>query len=199
MNRVELHTHLEGAVTPDRLRQLAARHGQPGVLDVLSTDGAAYRFTDFRGFLHAYRHVTAVLRTPADFHALALDLGAQLAADGVIYAEVTVSAGVLRRRAVPVQPVLAALAEAAAEIEATRGVVVRWIPDAVRQWGLDEARRVFDDVLAAGARELGVVGFGLGGDESAGPADHFAPLFSGCAPRGSGSPSMRAKRRAPGP
>ena len=48
----------------------------------------------------------------------------------------------------------------------------------MRQWGLDEAQRVLDDVLAGDGRDLGVVGFGLGGDESAGPADHFAPLFA---------------------
>ena len=72
---MELHTHLEGAVRRDRLRQLAARHGQPGVLAALTSAGTGYRFVDFPGFLQAYKQVTAVLRTPADFHALALDLG----------------------------------------------------------------------------------------------------------------------------
>ena len=33
--RVELHTHLEGAVTPARLIALSERHGQPDRCDVI--------------------------------------------------------------------------------------------------------------------------------------------------------------------
>jgi len=176
--RVELHTHLEGSVTPARLILLAEKYGQPGLpAACLSEDGSAYRFEGFVGFLNVFKHVTSLLRTPEDFHAAALDLGSQLAADGVGYAEVTLSYGVLLKRDLDPLPVQRALAEAAAEVAAAEGVDLRWIPDAVRQWGVDAAWRAWE-AAATGGRDLGVVGFGLGGDETSGPAADFAGLFA---------------------
>lgn len=176
--RVELHTHLEGSVTPGRLILLAEKYGQPGLAAAcLAADGEAYHFEGFHGFLELFKHVTSLLRTPADFHATALDLGVQLAADGVAYAEVTLSYGVLQKRGIDPAPVQLALAEAAAEVLAAEGVVLRWIPDAVRQWGVDAAWRAWEAAATAGT-DLGVVGFGLGGDETSGPASEFAALFA---------------------
>jgi len=175
--RVELHTHLEGALAPARLIALAERHGRPGVPAACLDADRNYVFADFHDFLRLFKDATTLLRTPDDYREVALDLGAQLAADGVAYAEVTVSYGVMLAREIRPRAVQAALADAAAEIAGTRGVVLRWIPDAVRQWGLDRARRAWEEAGAAG-RALGVVGFGLGGDETSGPAADFAGLFA---------------------
>jgi len=176
LDRVELHTHLEGSLTPARLDDLARRHGQPGLpLACLTPDGTAFRFTGFQGFLQLFRRATSVVRTPRDFHEIALDLGEQLARDRVGYAEVIVSFGVMLRREIDPVAVQRALHEAAVEIAETRGPVIRWLPDAVRQWGVDEARATLDAAVRCG-RDLGVVGFGLGGDEAAGPAADFAGL-----------------------
>jgi adenosine deaminase len=183
---IELHTHLEGSVTPSRLRALAQHYGQPGAAhSCLTADGLAYRRTDFSGFLQIFKQVTQLLRSPADFHRVALDFGAQLAADGVLYCEAAVSYGVLLHRGIDPRPVQRALCEAAAQIEAEHGVVVRWIADAVRQWGPDAAWRAGEAALYGG-RALGVVGFGLGGDEAAAPPDPFAPLFATVAAEGLG-------------
>ncbi len=183
---VELHTHLEGSLTPARLVLLADRHGRPGVpARCLNPDGAAYRSTDFHGFLDLYKTATSVVRTPGDYHELARDLGEQLAADGVGYAEVGISLGVMLKRAIESRDVMTALAEAAAEVAETRGVVMRWLPDAVRQWGVDDGWRAWEAAHAAG-REVGIVGFGLGGDETAGPAADFADLFAAVKAEGFG-------------
>lgn len=176
--RIELHTHLEGSVTPARLRALADRHGRPDLPDAcLDATGQAFSFTGFHGFLELYKRATSVMRTPRDFHELALDLADQLQADGVAYAEVSVSYGVLLARGLDPAPVQAALGEASHEALATRGVALRWLPDAVRQFGLDAARRAWECAARAG-RAQGVVGFGLGGDETNGPAAGFAEVFA---------------------
>ncbi len=175
---IELHTHLEGSITVRRLLALAERHGLPNLPgECLNSDGSAYEFSTFLGFLELFRKVTLLLRTPADFHGVALDLGEQLARDEVQYAEVMLSYGVMLKRGLEPLQVQRALAEAAAEIEESKGVVIRWIPDAVRQWGSDEGWRAWEHAATAG-RQLGVVGFGLGGDEANGPARDFAPLFA---------------------
>jgi len=176
--RVELHTHLEGSVTPARLILLAEKYGQPGLpAACLDADGSSYRFDGFLGFLDLFKDVTSVLRSPADFHLVARDLGVQLAADGVEYAEVSLSYGVMQMRGINPVLVQEALAEAAAEVAETAGITLRWIPDAVRQWGVEKAWPTWEAAATAG-RALGVVGFGLGGDEALGPAGDFAKLFA---------------------
>lgn len=184
--RVELHTHLEGSLTPARLLALAERHGQPGLpAACLDPSGTTYLYEGFADFLRLYRDVTSVLRTPLDFRDVALDLGEQFAADGVVYAEVTVSYGVLLSRDLDPRPIQQALHDVAQEVQETRGIRLRWLPDAVRQWGVDKAWRAWEAAGTCG-RELGVVGFGLGGDETNGPAGAFAALFADVAVEGLG-------------
>ena len=176
MGRVELHTHLEGSLTPARLIELAGKYGQPGLpLASLDETGEAYRFQGFHGFLDLFKNVTQLLRAPADFHRITLDLGRQLRDDEVEYAEVILSFGVMQVRGQDPLANQRAIHEAALEVAHTHGVEMRFIPDAVRQFGRDAAMRAWEAAATCG-RELGVVGFGLGGDETAGPAEDFADL-----------------------
>ncbi len=172
---IELHTHLEGSLTPARLVALAERHGVAAApAACLAPDGAKYRPTaGFADFLELYKAVTAVIRTPADHHVVALDLAAALARDGVAYSEVSVSYGVLLRREIDPRPIQTALHEAAEEARERFDVTMRWIPDAVRQFGPGAAQRALEAALAGG-RPRGVVGFGIGGDEDAVAAAEFA-------------------------
>jgi len=175
---VELHTHLEGSVTPERLIALAERHGQPSLpASCLNQAGTAYEFDGFLDFLELFRRVTLLMKPPADYHSVALDLGQTLHDDGVGYAEVSLSYGVMLKRGIDPQVVQQTLHEAAHQVQETHGVILRWIPDAVRQWGLDPGWRAFEQAARAG-RRWGVVGFGLGGDEASGPARDFASLFA---------------------
>ncbi len=187
MKTLELHLHLEGAVTPSRLAILAERHGRPGVLDTCLAGPDRYRAPgDFAGFLDVFKAVKSVLRTPADHRDVALDLAGALAEQDVVYAEVTVGYGVMQHHGEDPLPVQAALAEAAAEAESTCGVVMRWLPDAVRQWGPDAAWRALEAACKAGP-DLGVVGFGIGGEEAARPAADYEAHFRDARSEGLGT------------
>ncbi len=199
LDRVELHTHLEGSVTPGRLILLSEKYGQPSLpAACLTPDGQKYQFDGFLGFLDLYKTATTVMREPSDFHAMALDLGQQLSADNVGYAEVSVSYGVLLLRGLDPLPVQTALHEAAAEVAETLGVQMRWLPDAVRQLDKKWAWRAWEKAATAG-RDLGVVGFGLGGDEAAGPARKFAKLFAEVKAEGFGVSIHAGELMAMGP
>jgi adenosine deaminase/aminodeoxyfutalosine deaminase len=160
----ELHVHLEGSVEPETLLEI-----EPSLTRV--EIDAATSYTDFTGFLQAFVWVNRFLKQPDDYARVARRLFERLASQGVTYAEVTLSVGVVLWKQQEFAPVFDAL-----QREASRSPIpVRWIFDAIRQFGPEPAKPVFD--LAAERVGEGVVAIGLGGDEVRGPATLFADLF----------------------
>jgi aminodeoxyfutalosine deaminase len=162
--KTELHLHLEGSMEPETLREL-----DPG-LDVEAAR-ARYEYADFQAFIQSYIWAIGHLTSPEHYGLIARRLLDRLYRQNVRYAEITVSAGVVLRRGHDLAAVFDAI-----QAEAERSPVkVGWILDAVRQWGPEPAREV---VRAAAERVgRGVVAFGIGGDEAAGPVEWFAGLM----------------------
>jgi aminodeoxyfutalosine deaminase len=159
MPKAELHLHLEGSIRPEIVAALAARHG------VTLTEEEVrqrYGYKDFTAFIEAFKWVTSFLRTPADFALIAADLAEQLLAQNVIYAEVTLSVGVMLLRKQNPQANFEAILAAAEPFE-RRGLRLNWVFDAVRQFGPDLALQVVE--WAKRCNSPRIVAFGIGGDE----------------------------------
>ena len=176
--KAELHLHLEGSIAPATVVALAARYG-----DVVSEAEVALRYSagNFVAFIEAYKWVTSYLRAPADYALVVRDLAEQLLAQNVVYAEVTISAGVMAWRRQDIEGNYRAIREAALAFE-PRGLRMQWIPDAVRQFGAGPAMEIAR--CAVNLRHDGVVAFGLGGDELATPTAEFRPAYELAAAHG---------------
>jgi adenosine deaminase len=174
--KAELHVHLEGSIAPRAAVELAARHGTALTESDVS---ACYAPGDFAFFLDAFKWVTSFLRTPADFALVAERLGESLLAQNVVYAEVTLSVGVMYIRKQDPLGNFAAIREATRQFE-VRGLRLNWIFDAVRQFGVPAAQEVAR--IAAECGKNGVVAFGIGGDETALPASRFAKVYESLGP-----------------
>ena len=95
----------------------------------------------------------------------------KLATQNVQYAEIIIAAGVVLWKGQAFAPIYDAIREAAVGSP----VRVRWILDAVRQFGVDHVMKVAE--LAAERVDQGVVAFGIGGSEERGPAEWFSEAF----------------------
>jgi aminodeoxyfutalosine deaminase len=176
--KAELHLHLEGSLSPETLWSLARRHDQPFGLTSLDACRALYRFRDFSGFIQAIKTASQLLRDPADYAAAVAALARYLRSQGVVYAEVFFSVGILLWRGVAVEPYWEAVETARVAAERDTGVRIRWLLDAVRQFGPEPLERVVDFALRW--REAGgaVLGIGVGGDEAQRSAAEFAPAYA---------------------
>jgi adenosine deaminase/aminodeoxyfutalosine deaminase len=193
--KAELHLHLEGSVDPATLAELSRRYNTPlptanerydvaGSGDLLTDEDVRrlYSYNDFNGFLLAFKSVTERLRTPEDYELVTYRLMQKLRQQNVVHAEVYVSIGVIRWRGQPVEPIFEGLERGRERGQRDFGVSLLWIFDAVRQFGPEAAAQVFE--LAARLRNRNVVGVGIGGDESKGPAEWFRDLYKKAADNG---------------
>jgi len=169
--KAELHLHLEGSMEPATVAELAARHGVTLPLEVIE---AWYDYADFAGFLEAFKWVTSFLRAPDDYGLIAERLVERLIQQGVVYAEITLSVGVMLVRGQNPEDSFAAVHQAAQRARG-RGLKIHWVFDAVRQFGPEPAMEVAR--WAARFRDQGAVAFGMGGDELAMPTAEFRGVY----------------------
>lgn len=169
--KAEIHLHLEGSIRPETAVELAARHGVKITLEEIA---ARYNYSDFAGFIEAFKWVTSFLREPDDYQLITQRLAEELIWQNVVYAEITLSVGVMLRRSQNVEANFEAICETA-QSPPLRRLRTAWIFDAARQFGADAAMEVVR--WAAKLRKVGVVAFGMGGDELAIPAANFRPAF----------------------
>jgi aminodeoxyfutalosine deaminase len=177
--KAELHLHLEGSIEPATLLELRERHGDPAtVADV----GQLYRYRDFQGFLLAFKKITEHLRTPEDYELITYRLMERLKEESVLHAEVYVSVGVCLWRKQDFAAIFEGLERGRRRGERAFGVSVLWIFDAVRHFGVEAAKPVFE--LAGMYRDRNVAGIGIGGDEQKGPPEQFKDLYDKAAGQG---------------
>jgi aminodeoxyfutalosine deaminase len=169
--KAELHVHLEGSIRAPIAAALAARQGV-----TISEEEVRqrYAYTDFGAFIEAFKWVTSFLREPADFGLLAADLAEQLLAQNVVYAEVTLSVGVMLLRKQSPQANFEEILAAVEPFE-RKGLRLNWIFDAVRQFGPDLAMEVVDWAKLCDSPRI--VGFGIGGDELSLPTRDFQRVY----------------------
>src|SRR6266404_1494386 len=159
--KAELHLHLEGTLLPHRIMSLAQKYSVPVDWNEIHS---RYSTRNFTQFLELYKWATSFLREPEDYSLLAEDAAAALHEQGIVYAELTLSAGVMLLRKQNVTANFTALRDVFQHrAESGTGPQVQFIFDAVRQFGPAPAMEVAR--LAAEFRSEGVVAFGLGGDE----------------------------------
>jgi adenosine deaminase/aminodeoxyfutalosine deaminase len=184
--KAELHIHLEGTILPSTLVELSARHDARPL--TLPEARALYHFSDFTGFLEAFKAVTRLLLDPEDYELAAWRMMEQLAAQGVVHAEVFISVGVIymwrNHDPAAFDPIFAALERARERAERDLGLSVYWIFDAVRHFTVEEAERVFLKAAELKATHPSVVGIGLGGDERRTGSEPFRATFSKAAQAG---------------
>ena len=176
--KAELHLHLEGAIEPSTVVELAARYGHEIEAGQVA---ARYATRDFSSFIEAYKWVTSYLRAPRDYALLAQETAGRLLSQNVVYAEINLSVGVMLFRRQDAAANVRAVREAVRPFEPL-GLRLQWIFDCVRQFGPIPAMQVAR--LAVELREEGVIAFGIGGDELSLPAADFRPAFEQAAAGG---------------
>ena len=176
--KVLLHDHLDGGLRPQTVLELAAETGYrdlPGdnveELTRRLTEGAHRGHLEI--YLDAFRHTVAVMQTPEALRRVAAECAADLAADGVVYAEVRFAPELHTERGLSLDEVVEAVLDGFREGRNGRRITVYALLTAMRT----AARSLEIAELAIRHRDEGVVGFDIAGAEAGWPPSRHLDAF----------------------
>lgn len=175
--KVELHLHLEGTILPATLLELSQRHDA----EPLTAEAARklYIYENFLGFMDSFKAVSSRLKGPDDYELITYDMVRELAAQGVVHAEVYISFGIIFYwKNAEVEPFVEAIERGRIRAEKEFGTTIYWLIDAVRHFGADEASKVFRKAAELRHKYPSIIGIGIGGDEARGSADLFRASYA---------------------
>src|SRR5580658_1474726 len=181
--KVLLHDHLAGGLRPQTVLELARETGYrdlPGAnveeLTKRLTEGAHRGHLEI--YLDAFRHTVAVMQTPEALRRVAAECAEDLAADGVVYAEVRFAPELHTERGLSLDEVVRAVLEgfrdgSASQASKGREIRVYALLTAMRT----AARSLEIAELAVRYRDQGVVGFDIAGAEAGWPPSRHLDAF----------------------
>jgi adenosine deaminase len=176
--KVLLHDHLDGGLRPATVVELARETGyhglpttDPAELGRFFSAGADRKSLEL--YLEGFEHTVAVLQTREALARVAAECAEDLAADGVVYAEVRYAPELSTRDGLALDGVVEAVLAGFEAGSAGRGIEVRLIVTAMRQF----ARSVEVAELAIRHRDQGVVGFDVAGPEAGFPPTRYLDAF----------------------
>jgi aminodeoxyfutalosine deaminase len=174
--KIELHVHLEGAVRPPTLLDMARRNDLPLPVDTVEDLNALYEFTDFAHFIEVWILTTNVMRTADDFRRIVVDYAAEAAGHGAVYLEAIFSPIERVMRGVDWDALFEGYCDGAQQAQEEHGVVVRLTPDAYRGADVEAVEELAR--RAVSYRDRGVVGLGIGGPEKDQSPQPYAKAFA---------------------
>jgi adenosine deaminase len=178
--KVVLHDHLDGGLRPATVIELADAIGHP----LPSTDPTELAAWFHRGanrrdlalYLECFAHTAGVMQTVDGLHRVARECAEDLAADGVVYAEVRFAPELHTERGLSrdevVEAVLDGFRSGAAGTRLTVGTLVTAMRTAAVSRDIAE--------LAVRHRDAGVVGFDIAGREKGFPPTLHLDAFQYC-------------------
>ena len=176
--KVLLHDHLDGGLRPATIVELARDIGyhdlpstDPEVL-AASMTGAARR-GHLELYLEPFKYTVAVMQTPEALTRVAAECAQDLAADGIVYAEVRFAPELHLAGGLSLDEVVEAVLAGFRLGSASSGIAVRALLTAMRT----TARSLEIAELAVRYRDLGVVGFDIAGAEAGWPPSRHLDAF----------------------
>jgi adenosine deaminase len=176
--KVLLHDHLDGGLRPATIIELAGQTGYQGLpsADVAELtrwmSGVAQR-GKLELYLEAFQHTVAVMQTREALIRVAAECAEDLAADGVVYAEVRFAPELHAGRGLSLDQVVEAVLEGFRRGSSGRGITVYALLTAMRT----AARSLEIAELAVRHRDAGVVGFDIAGAEAGSPPSRHLDAF----------------------
>jgi adenosine deaminase len=176
--KVLLHDHLDGGLRPETIIELAEENGYDALPTTDRAELAQWFTEGARGhslekYLDTFQHTVGVMQTADAITRVAAECAEDLAADGIVYAEVRFAPELHLAGGLTLDEVVDAVVAGFAAGSRDRPIVMRGLLSAMRQ----QAHSTEIAELAVRHRTAGIVGFDIAGPEEGFPPTRHLDAF----------------------
>jgi len=172
--KAELHIHVEGALEPELMFQIASRNNVGIGYGTVEALKAAYKFRNLQSFLDLYYEGTGVLLNEQDFYDLTWSYLSKAHEQNVKHAEIFFDPQAHTRRGVKFETVISGIHRALVDAERTLGISTRLIMCFLRDLSPESALKTLEEALPY--RDW-IIAVGLDSAEVGNPPSKFVKVF----------------------
>ena len=173
MPKVEIHLHMEACISQAILMQLMQRNKiiyDPTEIEKL------YNFKNLQEFVRLFLFILDAIKSPDDFNIIFQSLRQYLENNNICYAEVFLAPTHMIKNGLNLLEILQTIDRLADDCLRSGGPEIKYLIDVSRTFGVENAQRNLQGVLAC--KSNNIIGIGLGGAELLGPSKEFAQVFA---------------------
>ncbi len=172
--KAELHLHIEGSITPERLMKLADANKVTLPYDSEADLLAAYDFKDLQSFLDLYYLGASVLQTEEDFYAMTRDYLEVCRAQKILHTEIGFDPQAHTDRGIDFDVVMSGITQAMRDARSEWGQSSLLLMNLLRHLPVESALNTIDQAERYGDA---IIAVGLDSAELPFPPEPFAPAF----------------------
>lgn len=172
--KAELHLHLEAVISLAGVKKLYKnKFGKDMPADEQS---ALFAYNDLNGFIQSFLKIQGFYSSVKDFNLVFDELEKYLVKNGIVYAEVFFAPSAFLKMGFKYEDMVAVFHKKITKIREKRGIIIKMLMDVSRTFGCENAMNNYNLLKACPCEDI--IGIGLGGAESKGPAKDFEPVFT---------------------
>ncbi len=171
--KAELHLHIEAVISVDSIKKLYAKKNGCELSDDKLKE--IFGYSDLNGFIDAFLQVQDMFSSVDDFDLVFADLEKYIIDNGISYCEAFFAPSAFLKKGFDFAEMMRNYQKNVRKIKKNTGVTVNLLLDVSRTFGPEVSEKNLDLLLENRIPE--VIGIGLGGAESKGPAKEFGHVF----------------------
>ena len=171
--KAEIHVHEEAVLSRDTVKKVYARNFEKEMSD--EEFNSLFDYNDLGGFLTSFIKIQSYFTNISDLEYLFKDFEAYLNDNNIVYCETFISPTSHLKKGWEFNDIVKVITKSIKKISTNTHRTVRLLIDVSRSFGIENAMNNLNHVISA--RSPYILGIGLGGDESKGPAKEYAPVF----------------------
>ena len=172
--KAELHIHIEGALEPELMFELAAKNGRHLPFESVTDIRRAYKFKDLQSFLEIYYQGAQVLLDEDDFYRLTWTYLQKAAEQNVRHTEIFFDPQTHTARGIKFETVVQGIHRALTDAGRQLGLSSKLIMCFLRHLSVADAMKTLEEALAF---KDWIIGVGLDSSELGFPPEKFTSVF----------------------
>ena len=134
-----------------------------------------FSYDDLNGFIQSFLKIQGMYKTVQDFELVFDELEKYLVENGITYTEVFFAPSAFLKMGFSYADMVQIFHKKIVEIKEKTGIIIKLLMDVSRTFGCENAMKNYNLLKEFPCED--VIGIGLGGAESKGPAKEFAPVY----------------------